>query len=207
MRTILKLQRPKHSPESGFITLEILVSIFIASAFLAVSMQSLVYAMAFKVQAQEKNRANELITEQLERTNEFANRSDLAGTCDAAVYDDGYGRGLWTALNPPPDPAIIPPLPPPNKSLFSDGGGKTVALEATQVSAIGNSDAPHRSLRVRYQVWEWGPPTLNPTADNTFLNTDGAERTLPNPGTNTAGDQPIAETYVEIIPDVALACP
>ena len=193
MNKILRLKRTKFFKESGFITLEILVSIFIASAFLAVSMQSLVFAMAMKVQAQEKNRANELITEQLERANELANRSNLAGTCDAAAYNNGYGRGLWTSLG-------LNNLTPPTMTLLSDGGGKTLALEATEVSAIaGNSNAPHRTLRIRYQVWEWGDP-VGPVATNNFLNRNRNIRTV-------GVDTPIAETYVEIIPDVALACP
>ena len=49
--------------EAGFTTLEILIQLLIALGFVAVSMQSLVYAMAMKVQAQEKQRANELIQE------------------------------------------------------------------------------------------------------------------------------------------------
>ena len=149
MKTIFKLQRQKYLSESGFITLEILVSIFIASAFLAVSMQSLVYAMALKIQALEKNRANELITEQLERASQLGNSSALAGTCDAANYlvdptiltpNGGFGNGLWIALNLNPPTPINPP---PFKTLFSDGSGKTLALEATEVSAGGNSDPPH----------------------------------------------------------------
>lgn len=201
MKKLLKLQNSKYSPDDGFITLEILVSIFIASAFLAVSMQSLVFAMAMKIQAQEKNKANELITEQLEMTNALANSSSLAGVCDTSNYPDGYGSGLWNELN-------IDNTDPPTKTLLADGHGKTLALEAEEVSndPLGiYTNPPHRTLKVRYQVWEWDDHDGD--GGNDFLAKDRTVRTLPNPGANIAGDQPIAETYVEIIPDVALACP
>lgn len=177
-----KFKLTKSSKNQGFITLEILVAILIASGFLAVAMQSLVYAMAIKVQAQEKQRSTQLITEDLETANELANRSNLAGTCDAAGYGAGYGAGLWAAL--------IADTPTRTKSLLSDGGGKQLALERIHVSNT-SSDAPHRSLKIKYQVWDW---------DGTnFLDRSGA--------TKDNADEPIIETYVEIIPDAALACP
>ena len=82
------------------------------------------------------------------------------------------------------------------KKINSDGsvgtGGKQLALQRFEVSKTpGNSTAPHRTLKVGYQVWDW---------DGTdYLASDGL--------TPSAGDEPIAETYVEIIPDVALQCP
>lgn len=179
---MLKLRSNMSSKDRGFITLEILVSILIATGFLAVAMQSLVYAMAVKVQAQEKQRANQLITEDLESANELANRNGLTGSCDPANYAAGYGRGLWTALNTGGIPTV---------SLLSDGGGKQLALERTEVSNA-DSDSPHRTLKIRYQVW-WGLSGTN------FLDKSGIVK--------DAADDPIAETYVEIIPDVALACP
>jgi hypothetical protein len=46
-------------------------------------------------------------------------------------------------------------------------------------------------LKVGYQIWNW----------------DGTNFLDKNGGTLGAGDEPIAETYVETIPDVALQCP
>lgn len=184
MKKLLKLKPAKSYKEQGFITLEILISILIASGFLAVAMQSLVYAMAIKVQAQEKQRSTQLITEDLETANELANRNGLTGDCDPANYAAGYGDGLWDAL--------IADTPTRTKSLLSDGGGKQLALERTHVSAgAGNSAAPHRTLRIRYQVWDWDGTNFLDRAGNIKDN----------------ADEPILETYVEIIPDVALACP
>ena len=175
-------KQTKFSKNEGFITLEVIVAILIAMGFLAVAMQSLVYAMAIKIQAQEKQRANQLISEDLETANELANRSNLAGACDPANYDNGYGKGLWNALN---TGGIL------TKDLL-DGGARQVALERTEVSNNANSTDPHRTLRIKYRVW-WGVSGTN------FLDKAG--------NVKDAADNPIVETYVEIIPDVALACP
>lgn len=190
----LFILKTKHSrKEEGFTTLEVLISLFIALAFVAVSMQSLVYAMAMRVQAQEKQRANELIQEDIESFNQLGSDANLAGTCNATAYAGSYAEELWNARNfvlaTPPTKTII-------KKIKSDGsvetGGKQLALRAFEISSTANnSTAPHRTLKVGYQVWDW----------------DGANYTNQNGGALTAGDEPIAETYVEIIPDVALQCP
>ena len=181
MKNIILFKRKLFKQERGFITLEILIAILIASGFLAVAMQSLVYAMASKVQAQEKQRAAQLITEDIEAANDLANRSNVGGICNATAYANGYGKGLW-------DLVIAGGTP--TKSLLSDGGGRQLALERTHVSNTSGSE-PYRTLGVKYAVWGW---------DGTnFLDRGG--------NVKDNADSPIAETYVEIIPDVALACP
>ena len=170
--------------EKGFITLEILVAILIASGFLAVAMQSLVYAMAVKVQAQEKQRSAQMITKDIEIANQLANNSGLGGDCNATDYDDGYAKKLWDKLEDENGEQ-------PTISLLADGGGRQLALEREHVS-LADSQVPHRTLKIRYKAW-WG------LDDGNFLDIDGTER--------TPTDEPITETYVEIIPDAALACP
>ena len=173
----------------GFITLEIIISLLIALAFVAVSMQSLVYAMAVKVQAQEKQRANQLIQEDIERLNQLGSTA-LSATCDATVYADGYAQALWTAL--PAGTQTRTLLKKIDKSDGSvDTAGKQLALRRFHISSTdNNSDAPHRTLRVGYQVWDW---------NGAYVAKDGTAL--------TETDRAIAETYVEIIPDVALLCP
>ena len=184
-----RFQYKKYFKNEGFITLEIIVAILVAMGFLAVAMQSLVYAMAIKIQAQEKQRASQLINEDLEMANELANRSDLtvsspvAGSrpqCNTDDYEEGYGQALWEALDTGGTQT---------KDL-SDNGARQVALERTPVSD-GDSDPPHRTLKIKYQVWHWDGTNYLDKAGNV----------------KDAADEPIAETYVEIIPDVALACP
>jgi type II secretory pathway pseudopilin PulG len=191
MKKLIKLKLAA-SQEQGFITLEVIVGILVAFFFLMGAMQSLVYAMALKVQAQEKQRASQLITGDIELANDLANSNDLvvdsadfAATCNATTYANGFGNKLWDKLELPENKANL------TEFTLSDGNGQQLALERTPVSQ-GNSNVPHRTLKVRYQVW-WGFDGTN------YLNRKGDPK--------GASDKPIAETYVEIIPDVALACP
>ena len=187
MNKLFLLKTTTSDKEEGFTTFEVLISLLIALGFVAVSMQSIVYAMAMKVQAQEKQRANELIQEDIERINRLGSTA-LTATCNATTYANGYAKALWNAIPGGTQTKTI------IKKIKSDGsvdtGGIQIALERTEVSD-GNSTAPHRTLKVGYQVWNW----------------NGTTYTDENGGTITTGDEPIAETYVEIIPDVALQCP
>jgi type II secretory pathway pseudopilin PulG len=174
---LFKIQRQK-SLNQGFTTLEILVSIIIALAFVSVAMQSFVLAMGMKVQAQEKQRANQLIQEDLERTNILASNiaEDHDAKCFTAAYDDGYAKELRDDLDAEDKPTA--------KLLKKADGttlGKTLGLARTHVSDT-SSDFPHRTLKINYQVQE--------------LDDDG----------DPIGDV-IAQRYVEVIPDVALQCP
>ena len=212
MNEFLKLKRGLDKDE-GFITLEVIVSILIALAFVAVSMQSLVYAMAIKVQAREKQRANELIQEDIARLNQLgstpltptaatapvpmcnpvataADNTTVPPTPAYTEYQNSYASALWNAL----------PAGTQTKNLIekteSDGSvsvsGRQFALQRFHVSSTArNSVAPHRTLKVGYRVWHW----------------DGTNYTASDGTARTASDQPIAETYVEVIPDVALLCP
>jgi type II secretory pathway pseudopilin PulG len=190
---LFKLSKRIPQKEAGFSTLEILISLIIALLFVALTMQSLVYAMAMKVQAQEKQRANELIQEDVERLNQLSSTlptPPVTATCNSATYPNGYGQLLWNALPLATQTKTI------IKKIKSDGsvdtGGKQIALERFHVSSTaGNSDFPHRTLRIKYKVWNW----------------NGSNYTNRTGGTLVARDQPIAETYVEVIPDVALQCP
>ena len=187
MNELFKFRKAISKTEAGFTTFEILISLLIALSFVAVSMQSLVYAMAMKVQAQEKQRANELIQEDIARINQLGSTlptPPVTTTCNPTTYATGYAKTLWNLI--PAGNQI--------KAINSDGsvstGGRQLALERLEVSD-GNSTAPHRTLKVGYRVWNW----------------NGTDYVNENGGTVATGDEPSAETYVEIIPDVALQCP
>ena len=191
MNKLFKFKKVTPRKDAGFTTLEIIISLIIALLFVAVSMQSLVYAMAMKVQAQEKQKANELIQEDIERINRLGSTT-LTATCNATAYTGSYAEALFNAIPTSTQTKTI------IKKVKSDGsvetGGKQLALRrfpTDSTAAAANSTAPHRTLRVGYQVWTW----------------DGTNFTDKNGGTLGTGDEPIAETYVEIIPDVALRCP
>jgi type II secretory pathway pseudopilin PulG len=185
MNKLLKFKLRK-SLNQGFTTLEILVSIIIALAFVGVAMQSFVLAMGMKVQAQGKQRANQLIQEDLERTNVLASNiaEDHDDKCNPAAYVDGYANELWDAVEP------VGSTQPTVKLLkMADGttAGKTFVLTRNHVSEV-SSTFPHRTLKINYQVQELDD-SGNPVVDDTG-----------NPIV-------IAERYVEVIPDVALQCP
>ena len=187
---LYQLSKKQAKQETGFFTIEILVSLLIAMAFVLVSLQSMVYATMLKVQAQERQRANQLIKEEIERVNSLASNIAITDAdCDAANYADGFAQELWndvqTYTNPPTSTN-----PPPIEFLIQEtqadgtiaGSGRRFGLNRIHVSSSTNgSDAPHRTLRVGYEVREWD-------------------------GTNFIGDM-IADTYIEVIPDVALSCP
>jgi type II secretory pathway pseudopilin PulG len=197
----LLIFKHRKSLNQGFTTLEILVSIIIALAFVSVAMQTFVLAMGMKVQAQEKQRANQLIQEDMERTNNLGSNipPQVKGVspnpdhtfiqrCNAVPpgggttsdYANGFAKDLWDAL--------ITDVPDDDEKLkiqllkMANGtpAGKTIGLSRTHVTA--SSTSPHRTLKINYQVQE--------------LDSSGAP----------TGDV-IAQRYVEVIPDVALQCP
>ncbi len=173
----------------GFSTLEVLISIIVALVFVSFSLQSFVLGVAIKVQAQEKQRANQLIQEDLELLSELASNipartapQTVDETCNAipagggaAAYAQGYAQDLWNELqNKKPDGDASLSI----KLLKKSDGtelGDTFTLTRTDISN-GSSVAPHRTLKINYRV------------------------------TNSNNDL-IAERYVEVIPDVALRCP
>ena len=146
MNQLFKLKRKK-SLDQGFTTLEILISIIVALAFISVAMQSFVLAMGMKVQAQEKQRANQLIQEDLERTNVLA--SNIAvddNKCNPAAYANGYAKELQDDIEAEPEPTV--------KLLKTSEGneyGETLTLERNVISDT-SSNAPHRTLKINYQV-------------------------------------------------------
>ena len=177
----------------GFTTLEILISIIIALAFVSVTMQSFVLGVAMKVQAQEKQRANQLIQEDLELISELATiipaeelsltpPHTFAQKCNAIPagggtvdYDEGFAQDLWSELQnekPDGDASLSVQL---LREADGTQAGTTLTLNRTHISN-GSSNVPHRTLKINYEVKD-------------------------------PDDDVVAERYVEVIPDVALRCP
>ncbi|BAZ43888.1 hypothetical protein NIES4102_08910 [Chondrocystis sp. NIES-4102] len=184
MNKLLILQLRK-SLNQGFTTLEILISIVIALAFIAVAMQSFVLGMGMKVQAQEKQRANQLIQEDLERSNVLASNIAVNNNrCNPTLYTDGYAQALWELVEPA---GSVQPTVQLLQRTDGTTAGKTLVLTRNHISEV-SSGFPHRILKMNYQVQE-----LN-NAGNAVVDSTG------NPIV-------IAQRYVEVIPDVALQCP
>ena len=163
---------------------EVLVSVLVASAFVAISMEALVIATMFRVKAQEKEIASQLIQQDAEVVKFEANRFDqnvdlsfdVDSKCLASNYNDGYAKAVYDSL--PPEP---------NNMTLLVNSGKEFALE--RLPQTGSSTAPHKVLRIKYRVSEW--------KNGDFVYTNEADR----------DDNAVAKDYIEIIPNVALQCP
>ena len=186
MWKIITLKNNQKKPiDKGFITIEIIIALLIAFGFLMVSLQTLVLAMVFKVGAQEEQRADKLIQEDIERLNDIGSTLALGvEACDGdldddGIADDGYSQGLWAALQAAPADLTVSLLSTVDSSGTTEAG-KTLTLTRTQVP-VTTSGSPNRILGIAYEV----------TTDE---DGDGA-------------DEVIADRYVEVIPDEALECP
>ena len=196
-KTITLKNKQKKPIDKGFITIEIIISLLIAFGFLMVSLQTLVLGMVFKVKAQEEQRADKLIQEDIERLKDiggslsfttFASATNLAQACNGLDLDSdgtieyGYGKELWDALiadTPSDDPDLTVNL----LTTASGGAGKTLTLRRAEfIPPASDSPTPHRILGVAYEV-------TKPDEDG-----DGEPDV-------------IANRYVEVIPDEALECP
>jgi prepilin-type N-terminal cleavage/methylation domain-containing protein len=140
------IYKKKSKSEAGFSLIEVLVAMLIATFFVLGSMQALVLATMLRVQAQEQQRANQLIQEDIEQI-QLAAR-DLAvdySKCSATTYNTGYAKALQDGL----------PSVPADKKLLGDEG-KTYRLTRTFVE----SSSPYKVLRINYEVKEWNGTNL-----------------------------------------------
>ena len=146
------LQSKKNLPDRGFLTLEIIVATLVAFGFLMFSLQALTLSMFMKVQAQEDQRADQLIQEDIERVGNLSNIL-TAGDCNATTYNNGYAQDLWEDLidianTPQTHPDLL------TASLLTPGTGgatgTTLSLYRTHVNI--NPTAPYRNLKIFYQV-------------------------------------------------------
>lgn len=146
MLKLKKLYKKNSQSKTGFSLTEVLVAMLIAFFFVLGSMQALVLATAFRVKAQEKQRANQLIQEDIEQISLAArNLAVDHSKCNVTVYDNGYAKALLTSL----------PTIPSDKKLL-DNQGKTYRLIRLPI----NSSAPYKVLRINYEVKEWNGTAL-----------------------------------------------
>lgn len=148
MLNIKKIYLKKSQSEEGFTLLEVLVAMLIATFFVIGSMQALVLATALRVKAQEKQRANQLIQEDIEQIRFEA--EDLApnnSLCSATDYLNSYAASLATSLSNVSVPT--------DKQLL-DGKGKTYRLSRT----IDTANSTAKVLKINFEVKEWNGSTL-----------------------------------------------
>ena len=148
------------------------------------SLQTLALAMVFKVQAQEEQKADKLIQEDIERLNDLGSTLSLGATgieaCDGdldddGTADDGYSQGLWDALQAD-TPDGHPDLRVQLVTINNSPAGEILTLTRSPQLNVPTSGSPNRILGISYQV------------------------------TDESGTL-ITNRYVEVIPDAALECP
>lgn len=195
-KLILKKQKNKlESPEGGFITLEILVSMLMATLFLLGTLQMVVVGLAISVGATKEQRADKIIQQEVENLNDLGSNLTLAnmdaacsGTLNidgnGATADDGFGQALWN-LRQQGDPLNDMTV---NPFTFNDTtiGGRILEVRLTRNNVAGEATlSPHRVLGLTFRVAE----DLNSDGDTDDVN------------------EVITNRYVEMIPDAALECP
>jgi hypothetical protein len=199
MLKLILLKTKKNRQDQGFAMLEVIVAGLIAFLFIYGSLQAMVLATVMRVQALEKERANELIQEDKEAIQALASSftvpatANISGLCypqSGAANTTGYAEQFRIAANisyPDPDPSLN--LVQTKKVLNSTADttqGRTIGLFRTGVT-IGAY--PYKALTVNYQVQRL----------------DASNNPVIDPNTN----QPviIATDTLEVVPNAALQCP
>lgn len=196
-KTALKKQKKQQeNPDQGFITIEIIVSLLIATLFVLGSLQMLVVGAAMSVGATRQQRADKVIQQEIENLNNLGGTLSLSAAntisaCNGSIdldgdtfVDDGFGQALWNLRQ--------------GTSATTAATSNTIASTDTtimgrtlEVTIAKNDNAgdltltPHRILGLTLLVAE-------------DQNGDG--------DTDDTNEE-IAERYVEVIPDAALECP
>ena len=196
-KTALKKQKKQQeNPDQGFITIEIIVSLLIATLFVLGSLQMLVVGAAMSVGATRQQRADKVIQQEIENLNNLGGTLSLSAAntisaCNGSIdldgdtfVDDCFGQALWNLRQ--------------GTSATTAATSNTIASTDTtimgrtlEVTIAKNDNAgdltltPHRILGLTLLVAE-------------DQNGDG--------DTDDTNEE-IAERYVEVIPDAALECP
>jgi prepilin-type N-terminal cleavage/methylation domain-containing protein len=134
----------KKSNSQGFTLIEVLIAILIATIFVAVSMQAMVLATMLRIKAQEKEKANQLIQEDIETIKVVSASLALdKSKCSATNYNDGYAATIIQSQN----------LSTAQTTSFS---GYTLSLNRNLIgdntSESSQTIAPHKILKIRYTV-------------------------------------------------------
>ena len=213
MLKIKQIYAKKSPSEAGFTLLEVLVAMLIAFFFVLGSMQALVLSTALRVKAQERQRANQLIQEDIEQirfiAKELATNNSL---CSANTFDtdkktyltpdpthdpshdlnpDSYAESLWESL--PSEPA--------DKQLL-DGKGKTYKLTRTLAADSSKKViSTAKVLKIDFSV--------SPLDSSGFIEIRRDENGNPiKDGDGNNIPIVIATDHIEVIPNAAIEeCP
>ncbi len=165
--------------DQGFTLVEVLVSILIATIFVATALQGMVIASLFKARAQEYTEATTWVQEDLESLRFSASQYVDSARCTATGPNNGYADGFSDRLHN---------ISQPNGTVSNTA---TPDSDTTTPTKIGRSGKTYTFRRIS---------TPRNTAPYAVL-------TLTYTVTPTSGGSSVASLYTEVIPDGAFQCP
>lgn len=144
-----KLLLQKAKTESGFTLLEVLVASLMVVFFVVGSMQALALSVAIRVKAQERQRADQLIQEDIEAVRLVAeNMAANQSLCSVNIYAGGYAEALSTD-------AAFPASTSTKRLLEDNTNSKQYQLTRT----IDTANSTNTVLKLSYSVKEVGQTT------------------------------------------------
>ena len=181
---MFKLKKKLLQQQQGFSLVEVLVAILISTLFVTVTMQAMVIAAYFKVQAKYNTQGMTLIQQNLEQVKYAATDSTLytAARCSAAAYSSGYAKALSDKIDADVNIKLSTA-----DALSSDPiqiGEKS--FKVTRSYDTTTSPVPYNVLRLTYKFQQWNVST------SAFVVSPVAT---------------VATVYTEVIPDAAFNCP
>ena len=101
-KIITKFIQKQHQPESGFTLMEVIVAALMVFLFVVGSMQALALSTALRVKAQQRQRSNQLIQEDIEQIRLAAENMPVNHSlCSATGYSGSYAQALTTSADFP----------------------------------------------------------------------------------------------------------
>lgn len=141
----IKYIHNQHKSEAGFTLIEVIVAALMVFFFVAGAMQALALSVAIRVQAQERQRADQLIQEDVEQIRLVAeNMSKNHSLCTANGYSGGYAEALTSEADFPANGAT---------KYLIEGNTKS---RQYQLDRTVNPASTNTVLKLNYEVKEVG---------------------------------------------------
>lgn len=146
-KLFIKFIHKRHHPESGFTVMEVIVASLMVFLFVVGSMQALALSAALRVKAQERQRSNQLIQEDIEQIRLAAeNMPPNQSLCSASGYSGSLAEALTTATG-------YPTTTNPSKYLIE---GNTNSKQYQLTRTIDTTNSTNTVLKLNYEVREVG---------------------------------------------------
>lgn len=147
VRPIAKfLLKQQSKSDSGFTLMEVIVASIMVFLFVVGSMQALALSVAVRIKAQERQRADQLIQEDIAQVKLVAeNLNENSSLCSATTYTGGYAKALADDSDFPSGT--------PTKNLIESN---TNSPEYTLTRTIDTTNSTSTILKIDYEVKKTG---------------------------------------------------